>query len=356
MPSGDLTRLSREALSRKARLTQARPPSTPVLVVVDNANYLPESGLHQISQVLGDLKRANIFGASSLACIFTSNKRLGALTTVDEIVPSPKWDSIELRELVLAQTGTLPELAEEAEAYLTLLTVRSGGHPLLSLALARKYKDVAQLIASSLNNAPAAGDEDLSREAASFLYHELLSDADSQNLVQRLSVLVGRQDNSVLEAIRRVDPIISTSVAVILDRVLTSAIEGDAENGYTVPQVFGDIAKQRIDRDEQRRVFAEVARTLLEPEGNVIQAERTISGITHAILSGDVPTALGWTSLLVHNALSSLEIPQLEVLLDRLYFVSLIKQQVGLRNQLVQALALVTLGFGFERIKRTRRR
>jgi hypothetical protein len=42
-----------------------------------------------------------------------------------------------------------------------------------------------------MRNSAAVEDEDLSREALSFLYGELLPDPDSQNFVQRLSVLVG---------------------------------------------------------------------------------------------------------------------------------------------------------------------
>jgi len=353
LPEDELSRLSREGVARRARLEEAQPPSRPVVVVVDNANHLSERGLRHISEILGDLKRANIFGAASLACIFASNKRLGALTAIDEVVAAPRWDSAELRELLLAELGQIPGPEEQSGAYLTVLAERSGGHPLLSTALARKCGDISELIGSSLRNAAAVEDEDLSREALSFLYGELLSDPDYQNFVQRLSILIGRQDNTVLEAIRRVEPTVRTSVAVLLDRILTSAIEGDAEKGYTVPPVFRDIARQRINKDEQRRVYSEVAKTLLKPEGNVIQAERTISGITHAILAGDVSAALGWTSLLVHSGLDSLEKPQLEVLLDRLQFVTFIKPRVGLRDQFVQAVALVTLAFGFGRINRT---
>jgi hypothetical protein len=242
-------------------------------------------------------------------------------------------DELEHERLLHALRSCCPVPDDEANIryrYLAVLTYRSGGHPLLGTALARKYGDLAQLIASSLRNSTGVEEEDLSREALPFLYGELLPDSDSQNFVQRLSVLVGRQDDSVLEAIRRVEPTVRTPTAVLLDRILTSAVEGDAENGYMVPPVFRDLAKQRIHVDEQRRVFAEVAKTLLEPEGNVMRAERTISGITHSLLAGDVTNTLAWTSLLVHNALESLENPQLEVLLDRLQLVSFIKPQLGL--------------------------
>ena len=350
LPDEQPVRLERDVIARRERLRNARPPKRPFVLIVDDANNLSDDSLRHISEIAGDLKRSSLFRSDTLACIFVSNKRLGALAAADAIVSAPKWESSELGSLLIKQVGCVPGPLEQSEKYLDMLAEMSGGHPLISIALAKKCDNFSQLIATAIGIAPKVGDDDLSREALAFLYSELLSDPDSQNFVQRLSVLVGRQDNSVLEAIRRVEPAVRTSSAVLLDRILTSAVEGDPENGYSVPPVFRDIARQRIDHDEQRRVYSEVAKTLLRPEGRVIQAERTISGITHAILAGEVTTAFAWTSLILYNALGELGSSQLEVLLDRLHFVSAIKPQSGLQNQFARALALLTLAFGYNRI------
>lgn len=231
-----------------------------------------------------------------------------------------------------------------------------GGHPLVSLSLAKRYTNLGELFASVIKGTPSLGDEDLSREVQFFLYDELLSDPDSQNFAQRLSILVGRQHATVLEAVRRVAPSIRTSVGVLLDRFLGSVLEGDANNGFAVPPVFREIAKQRISADEQRAVYREVASALLQPEGNVIQAERAISGIMHSLLGEDTHTAMMWTVILVMNALRE-EPPraQLEWILERLEIISFVVLPVDFYGQLMLTLSQMALATAFQRVNDVKR-
>src|SRR5262249_39801468 len=129
----------------------------------------------------------------------------------------------------------------------------------------------------------------LSREAQHLLYEELLTDADAQNLVQRLSLLLERSPIDVLEVLRsEITPAIATSIRVLLDRLNPSVIEGSDDNGFEVAFVFREIAKQMISETEQRAVFHAVADRLLTPRGRTVLAERTCAGILYGVLAGDI--------------------------------------------------------------------
>jgi hypothetical protein len=124
-PENDLMRLSKESVVRRARLKDAQAPDRPVILIIDNANHLPEKGLRHISEILRDLKSAKLFASGRLACIFASNKRLGALAAVDEIVAAPPWDSTDLRDLLSQELGHIPGPVEQSNMYLTALAERS---------------------------------------------------------------------------------------------------------------------------------------------------------------------------------------------------------------------------------------
>src|SRR5262249_40408116 len=228
----------------------------------------------------------------------------------------------------------------------------SGGHPLVAMALARRYPRFEDLVFSSLEHIPALADERLSQEVQQLLYTELLIDADAQNLVQRASLFIERIPADLMEALRTaVSPPIATTIAVLLDRLSPTVIEGTADDGYHVAFVFGEIAKQKLSAEEQRDVHEVAADTLLRPIGQTLPADRICWGIVHALLAMQIERALMWTATLGRGALAQrLPENQLRVLLDQLGIVRVLLPPPNLTGRLAHSVALMTLGTLYARV------
>ncbi len=348
LPDEDVGQLLRSPVLLASKLECAGLSSTPMVLIVDNANHLPDVGLRHLFEVFAVLKRHGLL--ENIGCIFATNRRLSGLSTIAKFVGAPEWTPSELGQL-LEMHGLGPSY-EGADQYLELLKVLSGGHPLVSIALARRHKTIADLLANQLTAKPALDDEMLSHEVQILLYEGILTDADSQNLVHRLSVLIDRVPPDVLEVLRRsVDPPIATPVAVLLDRLHGSVVEGDQENGYSVPLVFRQVAKQKITQGEIQAVHRAVSEHLLTSDGRVFQAERVVSGIIYAMLALQQEKALFWTSLLLKNVLSKpIADEQLSALISMLVVVPFVNPPHGLRGQLIHTFTLLMFAVAYSRL------
>lgn len=333
----------------EAALTATKPTSSPAVIVVDNADRLPATGLRRLGEVLKLMRRHGAL--AEIACVFIAARRLGPLrSAVDETVTAPAWTPEELG-LLLDHHG-IPWEREHREQYLDLLSARSGGHPLLALVLARRHADLPGLLLSMLDGVPNLGDEDLSREARQLLYDDLLTDAHSQNFVQRLSVLLERSPADVLEVLRtEVAPDIATSTGVLLDRLYPSVIEGSDENGFQVAFVFREIAKQMISPAEQQVVYRVAADRLLAPRGRTVVADRACTGIVYGVLAGDVGRSIFWTTILLKRAVDQ-RLPNTTVagLLSRLAFMSALRPPEDLPGRFSHAVMLVTISQAYVRV------
>ena len=196
-----------------------------------------------------------------------------------------------------------------------------------------------------LEGAPTLGDEDLSREAQQLLYEELLTDADSQNFVQRLSLLLERSPTDVLEVLRTaVVPTITKSTRVLLDQLNPSIIEGSDENGFEVAFVFREIAKQMISAVEQQAVYRAVAHRLLTPHGQSVAADRACAGIAYGVLAREVDLSIFWTTILLKRAVDqSLSTAVMDGLLRRLAFMSALNPPDDLRGRFAHAVMIMTI-------------
>ena len=349
LPAENAEQLLKSRLMFESALKDIRGPSNPVVFVIDNANHLSEEGLKQIAQVLAAIKRHGLIG--NVAFVFVTNKNLQPfLMAVDEELVVPAWSVTELSQLL--QFHEIQFDTEDSGKYLESLSFFSGGHPLLAVALARKHPTVPQLVLNQLGAVPALEDETLSREVQLLLYNDILTEADSQNLVQRLSILVGRVPEEVLEALRKdVFPQIMTSSSVIIDRVGRSLVEGDPKSGYSVSFVFREIAKQKITEHEKQSVYQAVARRFLTPVGRVIDAERATWGIYYACLSYDFDMAFYWTSILVWGALQkNLTQVQISALLSRLDILPFIQPRKEFPQQFAHGAAMLALSLAYGRI------
>jgi tetratricopeptide (TPR) repeat protein len=271
---------------------------------------------------------------------------------VDVYLSPPFWTASELGTLL--RSSEIPfDIVHELQ-YLEVLATFSGGHPLLARGLARRSPTIPDLIASEVESAPALADEDLSDEVRALLYEEILTNPDSQNLVQRLSVLAGGTSSDVVEALRtEVQPQIATTASLIIEQVGGSVIEGDSANGYTVAFVFRKIAEQRISQEERQAVYRTAARTLLRPKGRILDAERTVWGIFYSFCLGDFDQVFFWaTNLLLAADRQSWPEPILSALLLKLHFLMLIPPLGKFDLQVGHALTMCGFAAAHSRLKR----
>lgn len=346
LPSQSTDKLMKSEVVFEATLKDAESLSRPVVFIIDNAENLSEKGLKQLSDTICTIKRHEI--AASLAVVFASNRRLAPLATVTDLpIVAPPWTASELADLLRLSNIQFDE--QDKERYLDLLESFSGGHPLTAKFLASKWPTAAELLVGQLTPLTKSIDENLSKEVQVLLYEDILKDADSQNLVQRLSVLTGHTPEDILDVLRiEVSPQITQSAIVIIERVGGSVIEGDSTIGYSVPRVFREVARQKISKDEAQRVFKVVSSRLLIPKGQIIDAGRATSGLFYLMCAGDFDQIYYWTTFLVSTALKrDLKDAQLSVLLDRLHFTSILNSPEGLVRQITHGLMMITLATAY---------
>jgi len=342
LPNHDAGSLIRSGMRLDHVLKEAKSLTKNLLFVIDNAENLSESGLIRISDVVVKIKPHKV--APTLGIIFSSNRKLPVLSNViDTAVVAPPWTEPELGDLL--HKDTVPFDEANGVKYLELLEVFSGGHPLIAKALARKWPKVGELLVGQLTPLTKATDENLSREVQVLLYEDILKDADSQNLVQRLACLIGHTPEDILDILRiEVLPQISQSAKVIIEKVGGSVIEGDSTVGYSVPLVFKEIAKQRISNAETRQVHKVVGTKLVAPQGHTIDAGRATSGVFYLLCAGEFRQVYTWTAFLVGTALiRKLRDDQISALLDRLRFSSLLNSPEEFADQIAHGLMMLTL-------------
>jgi hypothetical protein len=348
LPETPRDRLIQFPTELDAALSRIRPPAQPVVVVVDNADELPETGLRRLAQVLGAFQRHGML--TQLACVFATTRPLAHLSAAaDEVVRAPEWTPDELGRLL--DHSTIDWDRRNASPYLGLLATRASGHPLVALALTRRHPRLEELLRSALTTVGLA-DEQFAREVQSLLYEDILRDPDAQNFVQRLAVLIDRAPLDVIEALRiEVDPTIATTTAVLLQRLGNAVIEGNAEAGYSVAPVFRDVAKAKVSIGEHRAVYEVAARHLLAPQDRTLVADRVSSGIVYCLLAGRVEEGIFSTTVLLKSAVDQpITDGQLEALLSRLVVVTLIEPQTTLRGRFSHAVMALTFAQAYARL------
>ncbi|MGH7180800.1 MAG: hypothetical protein ACREJN_02350, partial [Nitrospiraceae bacterium] len=332
-------------------LLTSSPPSRSFIYVIDNADRLSDESQKLLARVLLLIKQTPAL-MKRLAIVLVSNKRLHYVAApVDETIVAPGWTAQELGTLI--DNSSIPIDAAKRGEYLETLEVFSGGHPLIARALARKCPAIAQLLMQQLASVPLVADEDLSREVQSLLYNDILTDADSQNLVQRLSILAHPAKEELCQALRtKVEPQISKSLHVIVERLGDAVIEGHPTSGYIVPFVFRRIASQKISLAEKVAVYRVAADTLLKINGNVINAGSATEGIFYAVCANDLGRVSYWTTLLIQQAMK-LRVPneQFEALVSCLAFLAHLKQPEGFPAQFSHAVTMISLAMAYSQLE-----
>ncbi len=325
-------------------LSTLQEPSTPIVFIIDNAHLLDSAGSKRIAQLLILLKSCPVFNKVSI--ILVSNRSLPAFNIIiDETVIAPAWSQAELTTY-LAQFKLPIDLS--LTAYLEMLITFSGGHPLLAKALASKCRTPAELLLNQFKKTPSLSDETLAAEVESVLYLDILTDADSQNFVQRLSVIYDSATTELLDVLRReIEPSIPTPTITLLKKLYGVVLEGTPSSGYTVSFVFRQLAYERITDAERIQVCKQVARHLLWTKDKMKNAADAIRGIYYSILAQDFSFAFFWAHILLSWALSTdLSSDNLHIILSRLRLLTALVMpsdpQLQIEYSSVQALMAAT--------------
>lgn len=348
-PQQDATQLLKSPLLFSSTIDHSEISEKQILFIVDNADKISTDGLSLIAQYIQVLKIHKKL--TKIGFIFTTNTKIQPLESViDETLVAPSWSASEIEDLL-----KLDEIEIEMkfrEQYLELLHAFSGGHPMLARTLARRYPLINQLVEGKMKAVPGLEDETLSKEIAMLLYNDILTDPDSQNFVQRLSVIAGLADEEIMDVLRTgIQPVIATSSRVIIDKVGNSVIEGSQSTGYYVALVFKEIAKQKISNPEQVTIYRALANKLLTPEGKTLYADRVSSGIFYAILSQEFQMAYFWTTMLVWTAYQhEASEEQIRALLSKLSLVAAIPPQGGSGDRISHGNAMMVIAMAYHRI------
>ena len=267
-----------------------------VFVILDNLHELQSCGLKRINCAI---QLAKSMGPIPwLAIVLISNRNLTEhFHTIDETLVAPPWSPGEIGDFLRLRGIEIAD--QNPQSYLELLGAQCGGHPLFAASLARRYPDKVGL-ATNLLRGPFPLDVDLSNEIKNVLYGDILTSADMQNLVQRLSLLSGKAQLEVVEALRlEVEPKIATSLQVLYDAIGPAVLEGSLADGVRVSPVFRPIAQSRIAPREMREAFLAAANTLLTPREQIVDAGKAIDAVHYLMLSGDIGRAAMWALMLI---------------------------------------------------------
>jgi hypothetical protein len=296
-----------------------------IYYVVDEAHLLQANQLKRLDRALKELKLCAHFSKVGITLI--SNKNLVAsLSSIEETYVAPPWTLSEIAYLLKKNAVEISD--PNPNEYLQLLTTQSCGHPLFALSLSKKYKNRSELLLNTMQG-PSQHDVNLSAELTAVLYQDILVSSDQQNFVQRLSILNGKLESDILEAIRiDVEPQIQATAQNLTSQIGPAVLEGNIADGLKVTVTFREVAKKRISQEEGRRVYLAAGNKLLQINNNTIDSARFLDGIYYLFLSHDLERASASALLLLHCFLKSE--PEdtstyRKYLLDQLFYFKLIK-------------------------------
>jgi len=323
---------------------------TPSIYVIDNAEHISDSIMKLLCEKLKYFKDHNLL--SQIGILFISNKRLTPFCRVMlEEIFAPVWTEDEIKEFLSIK---LPEATHyKSKKYLELLSGMSGGHPLVALALARRFPSVEQLLFSRFKG-PDLADEDLTMEIKNFLFEDILKDDnDSLLFVLRLSVLTHRASDKIIHTVaRKVNPPIAKPFNLVLDKLYGTIIEGDQRQGYSVSFVYKEVAKKKLNLKEQQEIYDAVSLELLKPKGSVLNAIEVTEGIFYALLAFNFERAFYWTVMLLQATINKrLSTIQIKTIIDRLELVTFINAPTDVKVLPLYYLMLLSMAMAYAQIE-----
>ena len=272
----------------------------PTIYIIDNAEFLLSEG-KPILNMCEVLEKVKFLGLSpNFGFIFISNRSLkNDCSLVSKEINAPFWTKKEILELLSLKIADSDYYKNNS--YIEILMTKSYGHPLIALALTRKYKTASDLLLS-VDNINSFIDEDLEAEVKNLLFEDILEHKDFKNFILRLSPLIYPFNEEVFEVVSyKIRPIISYPVNLIIDKLTGTVLEGNKKSGYRIADIYRNVAQKILSNDQKKEILSVVSSKLLTPNGRILEVDRTIDGIIYAFLAGKIETAFYWTTVLLQS-------------------------------------------------------
>ena len=275
-------------------------PQTPTIYIIDNADFLLSEGkpILNICEILEKVNSLELL--SNFGFIFISNRSLkNDCPLISKEVNAPFWTKEETLELLSLKIPNSEYYKNNS--YIELLMVKSYGHPLIALALTRKYKTLSDLLLSIIK-IDSFVDKELEAEVKNLLFEDILENSDFKNFILRLSPLIYPFNEEVFELIsNKIRPVISYPVSLIIDKLTGTVLEGNKKSGYRIADIYRNVAQNCLSTGQKNEIFDVVSDKLLIPDGKILDADRTISGIIYAFLAGKIESAFYWTMVILQS-------------------------------------------------------
>ncbi len=268
--------------------------------IIDNAEFLLIEGkpILKVCEVLEKMKSLDLL--PNLGFIFISNRSLkNDCSLMSKEVNAPFWTKNEILEIL---TLKVPDSEYyKNNSFIDILMTKSYGHPLIALALTKKYKTLSDLFLSIIKIDPFV-DKELEAEVKKLLFEDILENSDFKNFIIRLSPFIFPFTEEICELIsNKIKPIISYPINLIIDKLIGTVLEGNKKSGYRITDVYKSAAQQYLGNELRNEIFEVVSNKLLTPDGKILDADRTISGIIYAFLAGKIENAFYWTIVLLRS-------------------------------------------------------
>jgi hypothetical protein len=270
------------------------------IYIIDNAEFLLNEGkpILKVCEILEKIKSLDLL--PNLGFIFISNRSLkNDCSLMSKEVNAPFWTKKEILEILALK---IPDSEYyKNNSYIDLLMINSYGHPLIALALTKKYKTLSDLLLSIIK-IDSFIDKELEAEVKKLLFEDILENNDFKNFIIRLSSLIYPFTEEACELISsKIRPIISYPVNLIIDKLTGTVLEGNKKSGYRITDVYKSVAQQYLSNELRNEIFDVVSDRLLIPDGKILDADRTTTGIIYAFLARKVESAFYWTIVLLHS-------------------------------------------------------
>lgn len=319
------------------------------VLVIDDFQLLSKDLQKQLDDFMKILKSSQHI--SSVGFVLISNKSLTNLVkTLDTEYICPTWEEDEIADFLKLSQMTIPV---PENTYCHLLTMKSGGHPLIALALLRNNHSLEELLNVNQNQYPELYDEELTQEVKELLFEDILSDHDLREFVLRLSVLIYRHDFSVLDFLStKINPAIHMPTRMILERLKTTILEGDESTGYQIAFVFRALANTYVTTENAKNIIDKVSSYMLTPINGQIDALKAVQAIDYSILIKNYERAFLYATLLVSSSYEKeTNYKNLEYILDQLFIVRSIDFPTDPKLKLMYTILLVGVALTYLKIE-----
>jgi len=260
-------------------------------IVVDNFENTIQisSFVKNLSIYLKFLKEFSL--SNNTGIIFISNKSLmNTLLPIDREIKIPPWNEEELSFLIKVNEI---KIKDDINDYCKILKIKSAGHPLIAISLAKKFVKLADLLLEK-EKLTSLYDSDLSGELLKYLFDDISNnDPELKNFIIKASALIFPANIKILNYLSsKIDPKSKSMFKLLFDKLHNNILEGDEKYGYQISYIFSNLAREYLQEDERKSILSHISAYLLRFDSKKIDAVNFNNGLIYAIYSGDIDKAL----------------------------------------------------------------